>query len=93
MKTATTCHAVFCFCLLLVVGYSAHVDAWLSTQWSALRESLLFQHDSFEPLLVTFSVMVFSSFFKLLDYLPALTQRWRLQDSTDVSHWKLEGKR
>lgn len=90
-STATNLARVAIGCSIwLLAAHSAFVNSWVESVWDVLRHSALFKHDSFEPLLVTASVAVFSVFFRTLDLLPRLTARWRIQKSDDVSHWKIE---
>ncbi|GMH42466.1 hypothetical protein BSKO_10385 [Bryopsis sp. KO-2023] len=75
-----------------LVWFSSDVNAWIQRAWDVLRESRVFRHDSFEPLLVTASVAVFSVFFRVLDTrFTSELKAWRINESDDMSHWKFEG--
>lgn len=90
-KSTLALRCALALALPFAAWHSQSIDLRVEHLWRNLRGSATFQHDSFEPLLVTCSVAVFSVFFLLLDVYGSALHRWRIQESDDISHWKIEG--
>ncbi|KAJ1379604.1 hypothetical protein B484DRAFT_460408, partial [Ochromonadaceae sp. CCMP2298] len=69
--------------------YTAELNALISFVWlTYLVESPLFKHDSFEPLLSTFTFGVVMALWVVIDFYFPWLHRYRISTSDDVSAWK-----
>ena len=83
-----------CALSAIIAGYfwEPQLDACLQHLWLLLRQTPVVQCESFEPLVVAASFASWHLLFFLLDscFFQALKQ-WRIQESDDLRHWKVEG--
>mmetsp|Transcript_1676 Transcript_1676/g.2732 ORF Transcript_1676/g.2732 Transcript_1676/m.2732 type:complete len:279 (-) Transcript_1676:9-845(-) len=75
--------------VLMCSYYVEEINVFIEVVWGRyLRTNALFKHDSFEPLLSTFTFGVVMFVWVMIDFYLPWFHRYRISNSDDISTWK-----
>lgn len=90
MATTVLCRCLWVACATSLLLHRSHWDATVEYVWSAMRNSPIVKHDTFEPVLAVAAFLVWNFSFAALDLLfPFHLKKYRIQASDDMSSWQL----
>lgn len=88
-KQVSISRYVYLIVFVLVVLFHTEINHFLDIFWQKyLLESSLFNYESFEPLMATFTFALVMACWVVIDFYLPYFHQYRISNSDDISTWK-----